>query len=137
MPNMVGGSQHHPAYDPRSELAPNEVLVGNDLYTLEVKFGNVLDRVSVECVDGHRWKTLVSESPEEVQRRAIEINAVGALRGLSIFRLLSSPFPADELVHRSIIPFRAICGADEKNQATSQVASHVTCERCRSLQEEP
>ena len=36
----------------------------------------------------------------------------------------------DDLVHLSSIPFTAICGADEKNQSTTQVIENVTCMDC-------
>lgn len=58
MPNMLGGDQHHPAYDPRTRLASNEVLVGNDLYRV------IGGRVFVERVDGSGGE--VFEYPEEV-----------------------------------------------------------------------
>jgi hypothetical protein len=33
MPNMFGGDQFHPAYDCRTELRPDQVLLGNRLFT--------------------------------------------------------------------------------------------------------
>ena len=47
MPNMFGGDQFHPAYNPSVMLAENQVLVDNDLYTIEED-----GRVHLERVDG-------------------------------------------------------------------------------------
>ena len=33
--------------------------------------------------------------------------------------------------HFSIVPFKAICGADVPNQSTSQIPEHVKCTTCR------
>lgn len=35
------------------------------------------------------------------------------------------------LEHFSVLPFQAICGADEPNQLSTQVAAHVTCQDCK------
>lgn len=35
MPNMFGGDQFHPAYDPRSKVGPNQVMIGNVLWTAD------------------------------------------------------------------------------------------------------
>lgn len=50
MPNMFGGDQLHPAYCPR-KLEPNEVLVGNDLYTIKFEKDTFI-RVDRENIDG-------------------------------------------------------------------------------------
>lgn len=34
MPNIVGGDQHHPSYDPRTKVEENQVLEGTCLYTV-------------------------------------------------------------------------------------------------------
>lgn len=47
MPNMFGGDQFHPAYDPRTELTARQVMVGNDLHTIEAD-----GSVTVEAVSG-------------------------------------------------------------------------------------
>lgn len=60
MPNMFGGDQFHPAYDPRTRVEANQVLVGNDLYTVN-KDGSV----ELERVDGSGG--IVVSWPSEVQ----------------------------------------------------------------------
>ncbi len=64
MPNMFGGDQSHPAYDPRTKLADNQVMVGNDLYTIDED-----DWVNIEHVDGTSERVHFSWSmPEEVRQ---------------------------------------------------------------------
>lgn len=36
MPNMFGGDQMHPAYAPQSKLQSNQVVVGDDLWTVDL-----------------------------------------------------------------------------------------------------
>ena len=66
VPNMFGGDQHHPAYDPRTELRDNQVLVGNDLYTVEED-----GRVELEQVNGRRVYVSADYLPEvkELKKR--------------------------------------------------------------------
>jgi hypothetical protein len=45
MPNMFGGPQDHPAYDPRRKLAANEAMSGNTLYTRK---GNIIEAQEVD-----------------------------------------------------------------------------------------
>lgn len=59
MPNMFGGDQFHPAYDPRTELTADQVMVGNRVYTRHSD-----GRITWEDVDGstgpsqYTWKEL-------------------------------------------------------------------------------
>lgn len=48
MPNMFGGDQMHPAYAPQTRLQPNQVVVGNDLWTIDLEG----KKVTMESVDG-------------------------------------------------------------------------------------
>ena len=40
------------------------------------------------------------------------------------------------LVHLSVRPFVAACGADVAGQATTEIAEHVTCEVCHSMRDD-
>lgn len=70
MPNMFGGDQFHPAYDSEGRLGLNQVLVGNDLYTIEED-----GRVSVEKVCGHKSYTTIY--PGEVAKLRAALRAKG------------------------------------------------------------
>jgi len=70
MPNMFGGDQFHPAYG-RSELAPNEVMIGNTVYRI-INATPFID-VYAEDIDGSTRKLTLSECPEKVQIRAAEL----------------------------------------------------------------
>ena len=79
MPNVVGGDQFHPAYMPR-DLAENEVLVGNDLYTI-VDVDR--DTIDIEHVDGKGGHVPLSVVPKEVldrlrklKERRLKVNQV-------------------------------------------------------------
>lgn len=50
MPNVMGGDQFHPAYDCRTPVGEDQVLVGNTLWTAD-KDGRT---ASYEDVDGSR-----------------------------------------------------------------------------------
>lgn len=66
MPNMFGGDQHHPAYDPRVPVRRDQKMVGNDLYTVS-EDGTVVR----EGVDGS--KEFVTEYPEDVAALRFQI----------------------------------------------------------------
>jgi hypothetical protein len=53
---MFGGDQFHPAYNPSVKLLSNQVLVGNDLYIIN------LDKniVYVESVDGLTYSKTIT-----------------------------------------------------------------------------
>ena len=55
MPNAVGGSSSHPAYDPLTKIKDYEVLEGNNLYTINLKRGVVI----VEPVDGRGYEETI------------------------------------------------------------------------------
>ncbi len=62
MPNMFGGDQNHPAYDPRVKLNPKtELLVGDVLYTL--KNGKITE----EHVNGSSGVYTLAQAPKPVQ----------------------------------------------------------------------
>jgi hypothetical protein len=69
MPNMFGGDQSHPAYDPGTELEENQVLVGTTLYT--VMEGTVM----AEGVTGfNRWYSQTDPSlPASVKEKIEEL----------------------------------------------------------------
>lgn len=52
MPNILGGDQSHPAYDPRTKLTERQVLVGNDLYDIGPAPAHV---IRVVRVDGNEY----------------------------------------------------------------------------------
>lgn len=68
MPNMFGGDQHHPSYDPRTKLQRSEAMDGNTLC-------RVLDRVTVryEEVDGTTRTGHVNNAPLHVQTLANQL----------------------------------------------------------------
>lgn len=68
MPNMLGGDQHHPSYDPRIKLQKHEVMDGNTLC-------KVMDRSTVryEEVDGEVWTGHIQNAPLHVQTLANQL----------------------------------------------------------------
>lgn len=71
MPNMFGGDQHHPAYDCKTKIKSNQVMVGNSLYTVTFNDGSV--QVHVEEVDG--TSGFVVQFPQQVSDKIIELKA--------------------------------------------------------------
>ena len=43
MPNILGGDQHHPAYDPRTPIGENEILIGKNLYEIKILKGGEVE----------------------------------------------------------------------------------------------
>lgn len=64
MPNMFGGDQNHPAYDPRRKLEKYEAMNGDTLYTLRID-----GQVDVEEVDGHHYVINLENAPANVRRK--------------------------------------------------------------------
>jgi len=62
MPNMFGGDQFHPAYNPSTRLGDNEVVVGNTAYII-FKDG----RIRYEDVNGESDYISLQSAPKEVQ----------------------------------------------------------------------
>lgn len=72
MPNMLGGSQHHPDYDPRTEIQSNQVLIGRDLYTVDEK----TLRVNLETVNGSLYEDVhTGHLPVEVKQIINRLNS--------------------------------------------------------------
>lgn len=71
MPNMFGGDQFHPAYDPDTKLKENQVLVGNDLYTISIEGSG--GTFSCESVNGERRAGWINSAPKQVQDKAKEL----------------------------------------------------------------
>lgn len=65
MPNMLGGDQHHPAYDGDAELGEHQALLGNDLYTIEISDSG-RDTYRCESVDGKVHGGWADQAPAEV-----------------------------------------------------------------------
>ena len=81
MPNISGGDQHHPAYDPREAEAirgdPRRHLIGNTLYTIHGEGDEMY--VTYEDVDGSRGcaykKGMLMDLPAEVTEAMRKIRA--------------------------------------------------------------
>ncbi len=58
MPNMFGGDQFHPAYDPRTEIKDNQIVEGNFLYTAQPDGKTA----SYEGVDGSTGTCLMPQA---------------------------------------------------------------------------
>lgn len=70
MPNMFGGDQFHPAYMP-TRLKPNEVMVGNIVYRIEIRDG--LCQIFAEDVEGQCYEVLLLTCPQSVKDRCAEL----------------------------------------------------------------
>ena len=69
MPNMFGGDQHHPAYNSRTKLGENQVLVGDDLYEIEISSKGVAT-IKFQNISDTGWTpTVESFVPEEVKEK--------------------------------------------------------------------
>lgn len=64
MPNMFGGDSSHPAYKPR-ELAENEVLLGDVLWTIDLTKGKM--SVFQESIEGRKTTEPEWAWPSEVK----------------------------------------------------------------------
>ena len=63
MPNMLGGNQNHPDYDPETIIQDNQVLIGRDLYIVDKK----TLKVNIETVNGALYED-VFNFPAEVNQ---------------------------------------------------------------------
>lgn len=68
MPNMFGGDQHHPAYNPTTKVGDHQDLVGNTLWTAEKRRGQWV--FLAEEVDGSRWESW--DPPSDKLRQYIQ-----------------------------------------------------------------
>jgi len=64
MPNMFGGDQSHPSYNPDYILGPNEAEHGDLLYTKRED-----GRVVASSVTGDEWYVAVKDLPAPVRQK--------------------------------------------------------------------
>lgn len=64
MPNMFGGDQNHPAYNPNFKPGPNEVVYNDLLYTYEGP-----GKIKVTRVDGSYDFLTIADAPSVVRKK--------------------------------------------------------------------